>query len=453
MPVVCGTDFSENAQQALRAAAALARALNEPLVLAHVVEREAIAETAGIFDAWCRAAEQRLRDQAEPLRREIAVETQVLAGTPDERLAELGESLGASCLVVGFLGRRGADRWRSGSVPARLARTTSVPLVVVREAEPFEAAARGERALRVLVAADFSLASDAAVGWLPVLLRIGRCDVTLLHAYDPVREWARLGLPGKPASDGCSEIESILLRDLQERVRGLVDEDAAQLRVLASLDWAADSVAQVAEREAFDVVVLGGHRRTGLARITHDSVSRRILALAPASVVRVPLGASAMDRRSLPRVARVLAPTDLSELGNAAVRYAYAIVAAGGTVHLLHVLEESPVPSPLYAHYSPGRRPTAQERAALERAAEAALAALAPEEAERRGVTTETHVLHGAGPAESIRALAESAGVDVICMGTHGKSGLSRLLGGSVAREVAAASPRPLFLVHPASVE
>jgi nucleotide-binding universal stress UspA family protein len=453
MPVVCGTDFSENAQQALRVAARLAGALKERLVLAHVVEREALAESAGLLDAWCRAAEQRLEAQAAPLRRELEVEARVLAGTPDECLAELAESVGAACVVVGFLGRRGAERWRSGSVPARLARSTPVPLLVVRDAEPFEAAASGERRLRVLVAADFSLASDVAVGWLPWLLRLGRCDVVLLHVYDPVREWSRLGLAGRPASEGSGEIESILLQDLQERTKTLVDEHGAQVRVLASLEWAADTLAQLAEREPFDVIVLGGHSRKGLARILHDSVSERILGLAPASVVRVPLTAAALDRRPLPRVARVLAPTDLSELGNAAVRYAYAIAPAGGTVHLLHVLEDESVPNPLYAHYSPGRRPTAEERAALERGAEAALEALAPEEAERRGVTTETHVLRGGRAADAILALAESASVDVICMGTHGRSGLSRLLGGSVAREVAASSPRPLFLVHPAAVD
>lgn len=52
--------------------------------------------------------------------------------------------------------------------------------------------------------------------------------------------------------------------------------------------------------------------------------------------------------RAIPRLTRIPAPTDLSELGNSAVRYAYAIAPAGCTVHLLHVVEEGPLPSPLY---------------------------------------------------------------------------------------------------------
>jgi nucleotide-binding universal stress UspA family protein len=158
----------------------------------------------------------------------------------------------------------------------------------------------------------------------------------------------------------------------------------------------------------------------------------------------------ARKARAIPEIVHVLAPTDLSDLGNAAVPYAYAIASAGSTVHLLHVVEDAPPPNPLYAHYGPSRHATAEERADLEARLGAELRALIPKEAKRRGVETRTHVVHDERPADAIRALAERMGVDVICLGTHGWSGLSQLFGGSVAREIAARSPRPLLLVHPA---
>jgi len=120
-----------------------------------------------------------------------------------------------------------------------------------------------------------------------------------------------------------------------------------------------------------------------------------------------------------------------------AVRYACAIAPAGCTVHLVHVVEVAAPPNPLYAHHMPGRRATPEEHAELDRGLESALRALVPLEAERRGIETETHVAHYGRPGEVIRALGERLGVDVICLGTHGRSGLSRLLGGSVAREIA----------------
>ena len=452
MAVICGTDFSENAQHAVRVAVAFARALREPLVLVHVIEDGAATGAGELVDAWSNAAQGRLEEIAQSLRSAaLRVDTRVVVGTPDEKLAEIAETLRACLLVVGFLGRRSAERWRAGSLPARLARSTAVPVIVVRDAAAFEASARGERPIRVLVPADFSLASDAAVGWLGSLRRLGPCEITLLHRYDPVREWSRLGVPGRASIEGSSEIEAILLRDLRARSAGVLSGDAASLRVIPSLDWTAETVARVAEHEAFDVIVVGGHCRRGIARIAHESVSERLFALAPASVVRVPLSAMPMDSRGIPRISRILAPTDLSELGNNAIRYAYAIAPTGGVVHMLHVVEDAPLPNPLYAHYSPGRRATVEERSGLQRGLEMALRALVPQEAERRGIETKMHVVHDGRPADVIRTIAEREGVDTICMGTHGRSGLSRLLGGSVAREIAAESPRPLFLIHPAA--
>jgi nucleotide-binding universal stress UspA family protein len=145
----------------------------------------------------------------------------------------------------------------------------------------------------------------------------------------------------------------------------------------------------------------------------------------------------------------VLAPTDFSELANHAVSYAYALLPGGGTVYLLHAVEEARLPNPLYAHYTPGRRPTAGESAAQRRDLEAALRALVPEEAGARGIETRVEIVEGEEPARAILAAAERLGVDVTCMGTHGRSGLSALVAGCVACEVASHSSHPLFLVRP----
>jgi nucleotide-binding universal stress UspA family protein len=159
--------------------------------------------------------------------------------------------------------------------------------------------------------------------------------------------------------------------------------------------------------------------------------------------------AGAARRCSLPRIARVLAPTDFSELANHAVGYAYALLPGGGTVYLLHAVEEVRLPNPLYAHYTPGRHPSAAERAAQRRDLEQALHALVPEEAAGRGIETRVEVVEGEDPARAILAAAERLDVDVTCMGTHGRSGVSALVAGCVACEVASGSSRPLFLVRP----
>ncbi|MEN9581869.1 MAG: hypothetical protein RJA70_4878 [Pseudomonadota bacterium] len=53
-------------------------------------------------------------------------------------------------------------------------------------------------------------------------------------------------------------------------------------------------------------------------------------------------------------------------------------------------------------------------------------------------------------PAERIIALARQADADVIVMGTHGRTGLNRLLVGSVAEEVVRRAPCGVFVIRPA---
>ena len=153
---------------------------------------------------------------------------------------------------------------------------------------------------------------------------------------------------------------------------------------------------------------------------------------------------------SIPRLASLLVPTDFSEIGNQAVEYAYAIVARRGRIRLLHVVEEASLPNPLYAHYTPGRRPTPEERETQLRSLERDLRALAPAGASGLGIVTEVEIVSADDPAEAIARAAEAAGVDAVCMATHGRSGLSELVAGSIAHGVARAYPRTLILVRPA---
>jgi nucleotide-binding universal stress UspA family protein len=65
-------------------------------------------------------------------------------------------------------------------------------------------------------------------------------------------------------------------------------------------------------------------------------------------------------------------------------------------------------------------------------------------------IATLFHVVRGGAPAELICELAERLDVGAVCMTTHGCSGLTHLLGGSVAQEVARRIRKPLILVRPA---
>lgn len=67
-------------------------------------------------------------------------------------------------------------------------------------------------------------------------------------------------------------------------------------------------------------------------------------------------------------------------------------------------------------------------------------------------VRVERQVAEGA-PAEEILRAAQAMKADLIVMGTHGRTGLARLLAGSVAEQVMRRAPCPVLTVRPPSLQ
>jgi nucleotide-binding universal stress UspA family protein len=149
-----------------------------------------------------------------------------------------------------------------------------------------------------------------------------------------------------------------------------------------------------------------------------------------------------MVARGLPKILTVLAPTDLSEIGNAAIPHAYALLrATGGVVELCFVAEHA-LPYPAYVYEQPDRL-TATERIRIEQR----LRALVPADAAALGITTHVLVVDGGKPAEAIVAAAERLNVDAISLASHGRGGVARAVIGSVADAVVRSARRPVLVI------
>jgi nucleotide-binding universal stress UspA family protein len=438
MTIVFGTDFSERAEAAARAAAALARRTGDALHLVHVTEYGSAGRSTDTDAALRRQVVSRLEAQAAELRTgELRVEPHLLEGAPDEVLVEHAALVHASLIIVSHHGQR-APRWRVGNVAERVVQMARCPVLVVRAASPLEDWARGTRSVRILLGLDFSPPAEAAVSWVRKLRTLGPCEVVAAHHYWGADAHVRYGVPLSPESEITPEVEEALRRDLTARLGDMPGEGAVWVHLDSGLGRPADSLAALARREEADLIVVGTHQRTGASKWWYGSVSQRLLYESPVSVLCVP--SSAVMALTIPEVRRVLAPTDLSEVGVAAIRHAYSVVPAGGTVFLLHVLETPGVPLP-----APGgpTRTAEQERLAEE------LRGLIPPEASARGISTRVEVVTGRKVSEAIGQAAERLGCDIICLATHGRSGLTKALAGSVAQEVLQSSTRPVLLVRP----
>lgn len=288
--VVCGTDFSAPAGEAVEAAAALACRLKEPLILVHAMDRaagEGIPES--LHDSLCLFQRAQLHGELERLQ---AAGTEVVedfhTGKPDTVLVEAVLERSARLLVVSSHGRKLFGRWVLGSVAERAAEASPVPTLVVRSAAPFLAWLCGKRPLRVLVGVDGSAQSEAALRWVGWLSQMGPCK-TVAVCLMP-------SCGGDGPMAGCSSQAGagMMARMLQGHVRSVRRQvraslGAARVRLEAGWGHSDAHLIEVAREEQADLVVVGTHQRHGLARFGHCSVSRGVLHYAPMSVACVPL--------------------------------------------------------------------------------------------------------------------------------------------------------------------
>jgi universal stress protein A len=131
-------------------------------------------------------------------------------------------------------------------------------------------------------------------------------------------------------------------------------------------------------------------------------------------------------------IRRILFPTDFSAPAKEAQKYAMALADRfGAELHLLHVVPE--VAMPLPDSTTAWTLPSADLKLLVEAAQKRLLVELGPDWAEERR-TVHTAVVGNA--VEEIVKYANEHEIGMIVIGTHGRTGLSHLLLGSVAEKL-----------------
>jgi nucleotide-binding universal stress UspA family protein len=447
MTILCATDFSDQARGAEQAAAALAERLGLPLWLVHVQEPGSELLSPEANQQLQRMLETRLAGVADRLKpHPTTVKTALRLGRASEVVPALARELDAKLIVVGSSGHGINPLYRLGGTSERLAHGAELPVLVVREGDSFTEWAAG-KSLRVLVGLDEGEASASALRWVTQLRQVAPVDVVLGRVYYAEEAHQRYGLAGRRYSftDPDPVIEKLIERDLKQAVPELPGTGELFYRAKLGLGRVADHLLELAEAERCQLVVIGTHHHRGLARMW--SVSAATVHLARMSVTLVPPDGRGMGTLApSPRLRRVLVTTDFSTLGNAAVRWAYALADRGGEVILAHVTPNEGVAGDLADLYAPALPlPHASPRVETEVAAR--LHAIAEPFSKDRGVITRTEVLRSSDPAKAILMLAEQLGVDTLVISSHGRSGVTRAVWGSVTEAVLRGSHRPVFVV------
>jgi nucleotide-binding universal stress UspA family protein len=243
--------------------------------------------------------------------------------------------------------------------------------------------------------------------------------------------------------------ERTRLREGKEEALAEVEELASELGLSATTTLTegkpAVQISEYADEQDADLIVVGRQGLTGLGRRLLGGVTEQLLHRSDVPVFVVP-GEEEGDGTEAD-LSRVLVTTDGSENADVAIPHGTAIARRyGSTVHVLNVVDLQAAGGAFNAgglEREFVERLDARGREAVDRVADE-IGGSDPE------LTVETAVERTTsfeGAAGGVRTYVEENGIDLVVMGSHGRSNLRRQLVGSVASTVLRTVEVPVLVV------
>lgn len=200
---------------------------------------------------------------------------------------------------------------------------------------------------------------------------------------------------------------------------------------------AAQGILEYATEYDIALIVLGTHGRRGVRRLVLGSVAEEVGRRATCPVLTI--GRTPTTPEGL-EGGRVLVPIDFSEHQVRLLAHARELALAYDmTMTLFHVLELEGLPDLYRAYADPPEPGVLADRteSVLDRRAD---------EFRERGLEVDVEVRSGHA-ADTILTAADEGAVDLLAIATHGRSGMERVLMGSVAEKVLRHAHCPVFTV------
>jgi nucleotide-binding universal stress UspA family protein len=275
-----------------------------------------------------------------------------------------------------------------------------------------------------VVAIDFSEGASTALGRLRALALSPSPIVHLVHVV-PVPTLTPL-----PVAKALATAE---LRKLVRLVRRYFARASVTTNV--SSGRPADEIARIARERRAELVVAGRRGAGGFPRLMLGSTAERLLRVSPAPVLLVAQESAAYKH--------VLMPLDVTEDVGPVLRLAVRLLSRATLIELLHV----------YWVYGAGylaiggapRHVIANHRRRVREQAEDAAAPVA-RWLKQAGFRATVKLLNG-DPRRVVERVLRAEHPDLVVIGNHGQSAVSRALLGSVAAQVVKIATRDVLLV------
>ena len=247
---------------------------------------------------------------------------------------------------------------------------------------------------------------------------------------------------GGPFSDGDLEDEILdrMTADAEETITAITDavDVPGDIQTTIRNGNPVDEICTYRDDNDVDLIAMGTHGRTGIGRYVAGSVTESVVRRADVPVFTVRATEQSRDTSSYDDI---LVPTDGSASAAAAVEPACEIASQfDSRVHALNVVNLSNIAT--------GSEYTLPKDLidSLESRGEKATERVATR-ARESGLETATKVVSGF-PAADILDYATENGIDLIAMGTTGRTGLNRFLLGSTTERIIRHADMPVLAVN-----
>jgi nucleotide-binding universal stress UspA family protein len=268
---------------------------------------------------------------------------------------------------------------------------------------------------KLLLASDGSEFSEGAIREAILLAKTCSSKLYVISVAEvlDIREFA----DDYPLA-AVESLETALRKHL-ESVKEMAEKEGIVCEIILSQGKEASKlIIDEAVKNNAELIIMGRHGRTGITRIMMGSVTAKVIGDAPCKVLVVP-------RFSRISLEKILVPTDGSIYSDLAVREAISIAKRiGSSLIALSVYKRD-------ANYE---------------LAEATIG-IVKELAEKEGVKFEALTLKGE-PHEVIVNTVEKKNAGFMVVGSHGRSGIERLLMGSVTERVIGHAGCPILVVR-----
>ena len=233
-------------------------------------------------------------------------------------------------------------------------------------------------------------------------------------------------------------------RDRLDELASEVSQSGVSVESMVGFGPASEAIIRMATDSKCDLIAMSTRGRGALSSGLLGSVTYRTMHESPVPVLAVTPERAGRHRTAEGRVSTVVVPLDGSELAETALPYAVAL--CRGMDMEMVLLHAVPVNEFIYSDGIVSNQVVADSREELDAMARMYLNGIVRRLGEE-GLDAKVSV-HEGRPSTVITAVARGTEPSMIVMASHGRSGVSRLLMGSVAEAVVRESGEPVLMVR-----